>query len=447
MTVDISEFRLWWWNQTPEQKESYLKTLSPDEIAFFWDNPSLFLFPKQYIPEGDWRYFILRCGRRFGKSISGSAWIAEKIIKGAKEVGLCGATYEDVAKIMVPSIIRWFQDTPETKPVFNSQQHLLKFPSGAICHTYTSDKETRGHSLEALWCDEVGSWADSIPEKVEERFNILDTCVSTGKNPQTIITSTPKPHPIFIKWQEQVDKHNPSIKMMTGTMFDNPWLSDKYRKAEIAKYGSTRLGRQEIYGHLLTETEGALWSQKLIDDTRIETHHYNENIIWNIVRTVIAVDPAGSTGTNSDLTGISVVSMDKNYNTYVLADLSGVYSPLEWAKKVNEAQKEYQADCIVAEKNYGGNLVEANLRGYNPNVRIKMVQAKKNKISRADPVAAQFEQNKAHIVGSLPELEKQMVHFTAKEKGHDDRLDAMVYSITELVLDKTYVCRDLSNFY
>jgi phage terminase large subunit-like protein len=429
-----------------EQRREKLNLLSKSEKLLLTKYPNLFLFDKQVIPEGDWRYFLLRCGRSFGKTVSGSAWIANKIIKGAKVVGLCGPTYDDVAKVMIPAILKWFPELP--KESYNHQKHVLTFPNGSQIHCYTSDKEIRGPNLEFLWCDEICVWCDSIPEKVQERFDLIDMSVRVGKNPQTIITSTPKPFPIFITYEKKC-RDNPNVyQMSTGTMFDNPFLPKSFLDAQIEKHGSTRLGRQEIYGELLTDQPGALWNNKILDDCRIEPSDFNSLINDQklfIYRIVIAVDPAITANTNSDETGIIVAALCSNNQIYILRDVSGQLTPNQWAQKTIEMYNEYKADRIIAEKNQGGLLVESNIHSVDRYAPVKLVSATKGKIVRAEPVASLYERLRVHHVGYYKELEYQMTHYTGNTKDKSpDRMDALVYAVTELLLSQTYTNRDVT---
>src|ERR1700688_703461 len=157
------EFRRQFQAKTPTEKRDLIKTLTPDEQLFFIKNPDIFLFDKQVIPDQVnnhyWLYYLLRCGRSFGKTFAGAAWVAKKIRQGAKVVGLCGPTYDDVAAVMVPAILKWFAPDELEETPYNHQRHTVKFKSGAIIYCYTSDKDTRGPNLEYLWCDEICVWA------------------------------------------------------------------------------------------------------------------------------------------------------------------------------------------------------------------------------------------------------------------------------------------------
>lgn len=437
-----------------EDRRHFLSKLSVVELKSLYSNPDLFLFDKQII-QGDERYIILMCGRRFGKTVGGSAWLAKKILEGAKSVGMCGATHEDVAKLMVPALMSWFP----YKLNYNQQHHKITgFKNGAVVHCFTSDRESRGFSLSYLWNDEICNWCDSVPEKVEERFKILDMAVSVGNNPQTIITSTPKPFPLFIKWQKKIAEGNPLYKLITGTMFDNPFLSPAYKQAQIDEVGSSRFGRQELYGELLTEVEGALWSQDMITNSHSISMDVYKNTIADksIIRTIVAVDPSVSDG-QGDECGILVASIDSNNTIYILADRSGQYTNDQWAQQTIKALNDFEASSIVIEKNNGGDLVKKNILSLDNNVHIKSVTATKGKIDRAQPVAALYERGKVKHIGielasqdrrgtSLDKLEYELTHFTGNPKEKSpNRLDALCWAVHELRLTANTAYRDFTN--
>jgi phage terminase large subunit-like protein len=164
-------------------------------------------------------------------------------------------------------------------------------------------------------------------------------------------------------------------------------------------------------------------------------------------RPFIAIDPAVSTGEDSDETGILVVALGCDLQVYVLADLSGKYTPNEWARVAIAAYDNYSANCLVAEVNQGGDLVVANLRTVDPLARVKAVHASRGKRTRAEPIAALYEQGRVHHVGVLAKLEDQMVAWDPSVPGMSspDRMDALVWGVTELVLEAHPVRRNFDN--
>jgi phage terminase large subunit-like protein len=174
---------------------------------------------------------------------------------------------------------------------------------------------------------------------------------------------------------------------------------------------------------------GLLWDRNMIDTRRISSPPF-------ITRKIVSIDPATTANKNSDETGIMVCGKDQNGNGYVIEDLSGRYSPNDWANIAVNASIRHDVDCIVAEKNQGGDMVESVLRSNGSKIRIKLVQATKGKYVRAEPVYSLYEQGKIFHIGKFPILETQMIQFNPdKLDKSPDRVDALVWGFTELMLN------------
>jgi phage terminase large subunit-like protein len=452
---DFQRLRKLFQSKSLDERKAFLKACSQQEQLFFFQNPDLFLFDKQIINSSS-RYIILRCGRRFGKSIAGSAWIAKAIMAGETQLGICGVSYQDVKKIMVPNIIAWFP--PHLHIKYNNQDHTLSgFPNNAIVHCFSSENEIRGYGLSKILMDEVGSWSDCIPEKVKERFDILDFACSAGDNPQILITSTPRPFPLFIEWQNRINAGDKNYHLITGNMYDNPFLSDAYKKAIHDKFGSGRFGRQELYGELLEDVEGALWTQQMISDAQMSKEQFiaklnDKNERFYLIQTIVSVDPSISNNPSSDECGIIVAALGSDYNAYLLDDLSGQMSTNDWAKQAIKAYHRYECNKMIMEKNQGGDLVKTNITSLDNSIRVKLINSSKGKIDRAAPVAALYERNLIHHVQLNPsrntyeKLENQQTHWAGLPRDRSaDRMDAAVFAISDFLLKKEYCERDISN--
>jgi phage terminase large subunit-like protein len=170
-----------------------------------------------------------------------------------------------------------------------------------------------------------------------------------------------------------------------------------------------------------------LWNRQIIDRSYIEKAPILKRII-------VAIDPAATANSESDETGITVQGIDQAGNGYLLEDLSGKYSPNQWGSIAVNAVKRWEADCIVAEKNQGGDMVEAVLRASGEKNRVKLVTATKGKYVRAEPVYSMYEQGKIFHVGKFPILESQMITFDPDRGKSPDRVDALVWGFTELMV-------------
>jgi phage terminase large subunit-like protein len=211
----------------------------------------------------------------------------------------------------------------------------------------------------------------------------------------------------------------------------------------IAAKEGTRLGRQEIHGEILDDVEGALWTREQIEERRWPRH----KALPAMARIVVAIDPAVSSGEDSDETGIVVCSKSGSGDGFVLEDQSGRYLPNAWAQKAVGLYKKWHADRIVGEANNGGDLIENTIRMFDANVSFSAVHATRGKVRRAEPIAALYEPRPGYPlgrvfhVGSFPELEDQLcgmtIDFDAASAGYSpDRADAMVWAFTELMVEK-----------
>jgi predicted phage terminase large subunit-like protein len=312
------------------------------------------------------------------------------------------------------------------RPEYEPSKRRLTWPNGAQASTYSADEpeRLRGPQHDAAWCDEVAAW------RYPEAWTQLMLGLRLGLNPRAVVTTTPKPVQLI---RELVARVGRDVVITRGRTLDNAAnLAPAFLDTIIAQYQGTRIGRQELDGELLEDVPGALWQRFWLDRDRISQPP-------PLVRIVVGVDPAISTGEGSDETGIVVAGSDQNGNGYVLEDYSGRLSPEEWARRAINLYKKYEADRIVAEQNQGGDMVENTLRMVDRHIPIKLVHASRGKLLRAEPVSALYEQGKIHHVGSLPILEDQMCSLTSdfdrRVAGYSpDRVDALVWALTELLV-------------
>lgn len=215
---------------------------------------------------------------------------------------------------------------------------------------------------------------------------------------------------------------------------DNPWfpkvLRDEMEHLKVTSYAAYL---HVWMGEVMAAPAGALWNQRMIDAARITLRE----VRWDLlVRIVVAVDPAVSSGEGSAETGICVVALTASGHVIVLDDLSMKGTPREWANVVISAYRNRNADRVVGEVNNGGDLVEMNLRAVAPDVSYRAVRATRGKLLRAEPVAALYEQGRVHHVGVFSDLEYQMCMYAPdSDLPSPDRMDALVWGITELLID------------
>lgn len=207
------------------------------------------------------------------------------------------------------------------------------------------------------------------------------------------------------------------------TSHDNPYIS-KDALAEITKDMTQLAYRMEIMAQDVNEAPGALWTRENLD-------HYRLASIPELYRIVVAVDPSATSG--GDEAGI-ITAGNNSGHFYQLGDDSIQGSPRVWASAAVAAYYRYQADCIVAESNQGGEMVELTIHTIDPTVPVKLVHASRGKQTRAEPIAALFEQGRGHMVGSFPELEDELCLWVPGDAS-PNHLDAMVWAGTELMLE------------
>jgi len=278
-------------------------------------------------------------------------------------------------------------------------------------------------------CDETAAWNKDI-----DTWAMLQFCMRLGSHPRILVTTTPKPTKLIRKIIK-----DPKTVITTGSTFDNAAnLADTYLQAVKDQYEGTRLGRQELYAEILEEAEGALWTVDTIEDCKV-----TRSEAPNLNRIVVAIDPAVTANKESDLTGIVVSGVDVNGHGYVLGDYTLKGSPQQWASKAIELYHKFDADRIIAEVNQGGDMVKTTIHGIDDTIPYKAVRASRGKYARAEPISAMYERGLIHHVkdtldseATLGELETQMTTWEPLGSiGSPDRLDALVWSMTELMLN------------
>lgn len=393
----------------------------PADTRPFWRDVAR---PEQLPPPGDWRVWLVQAGRGFGKTRLGAEWVLEEVRAGrAHRVALIAPTAADARDVMVEGesgILACSRD--DDRPLYEPSKRRLTWPNGAVATTFSADEpeRLRGPQHDLLWADEPASW------RRPEAWDMAMFGLRLGKDPRACVTGTPKPVPLI-----QQLRALPTTVVTRGRTLDNAAnLAPPFLDAIIKKYEGTRLGRQELDGELLEDTPGALWTWAMFgaDSFRLTEAP-------PLQRVVVGVDPAASSGDESDETGIIVAGLGTDGRAYILADASLRDTPNTWGQAVKAVAQAWQADRVIAERNNGGEMVEYVLRSVAPNLPVTTVWASRGKQTRAEPVAALYEQNRVSHIGSLPELETQMTGWVPGLGRSPDRVDALVWALTELMLD------------
>jgi phage terminase large subunit-like protein len=412
--------------------EELAKMLSPEAMKQLQHTWRAWARPEQLPPPGDWRTWMILAGRGWGKTRTGAEWTDEYANKNPKaRIALVGPTAGDIRDVMVEgesgllNIAR-----PGNRPKYEPTNRRLTWPNGAQATTFSADEpeRLRGPQHHVAWCDEVGSW------RYPQAWDMLQLGLRLGDDNRCVVTTTPKPTRII----RDIVKSNTTV-LTTGSTYDNAAnLSDSFMDQIVSRYEGTRLGEQELYARILDDVPGALWSRASIEASRVAS-------VSDLQRLVVAVDPAVSNRENSDETGIVVAGIKGDGNTkrvFILADYSVKTSPDKWGQTVVNLYHEYQCDAVVCEKNQGGDLITALLKTVDRDIPLRLVSATRGKITRAEPVAALYEQRlsdgraKVVHVGTHRDLEDQMCAYTSVGfSASPDRVDALCWAVHYLYLD------------
>ena len=375
----------------------------------------------QMPPPGDWLTWLVLTGRGWGKTRVMSEWIRGRIESGeARRIALVGRTPADARDVMVEGesgLLSVFP--PDQLPDYEPSKRRITFHTGAVATVYSSENpdQLRGPQHDTAACDELATF------KSPEAFDNLQLGLRLGR-PRQIVTTTPRPVRVLRDLMGSAD-----TVITRGTSYENRAnLAPAFFRQVIARYEGTRRGQQEIEGLLLDEVPGALWTREMI--------HCQDPP--EMRRVVVGVDPSISDGEDAAECGIVVAGEGVDGKFYVLADRSLRGSPARWGRAVVDAWLDKGADRVVAEENQGGKMVELTLRTIEADIPYRGVHASVGKQARAEPVSALYEQGRVAHAGPFTELEDQLCNWVPGEGESPDRLDAMVWALTELGVKRRY---------
>jgi len=408
------------WRLPQAQQKAAIGRLSDEQVVALQHDWDWFARPQQVTPAGNWRVWLILAGRGFGKTRCGAEQV-RKWVKKFPIVNLIGATASDARDIMIEGESGILAICPKwERPTYIASKRQLSWPNGAKSLVFTADEpeRLRGKQSMKLWADELGSW------RYDDSWDQAMFGLRLGSNPQAVVTTTPRPTKLVKTLVASASTH-----VTRGSTYDNRSnLAAAFFEEIIKKYEGTRLGRQELMAELLMDNPGALWHQGVIDDLRRDRAP-------TLKRIVTAIDPSVAKFGEKDECGIVVASEGLDGHYYVQDDLSGNMSPDAWARKaVDQGHKKHMGDRIVAEINNGGALVEAVLRTIDPNIPYFPVHASRGKRTRAEPIAALYEQGRVHHVGMLPKLEDEMCNWDPSvDPDSPNRMDALVWALSSLI--------------
>lgn len=381
-----------------------------------------------------WLTWLLIGGRGSGKTHAGAAWV-NGIANGFRPfaprpvspIALVGETFADVREVMIdgPAGIR--TTAVINRPTYEVTRRRLVWPNGAIAYAFSAEdpESLRGPQFAAAWCDELAKW-----KQPQTTWDMLQFGLRLGDYPRQLVTTTPRP----IKLLKALLEADSSVQTHMTTDENSANLASDFIASVHERYDDTTLGRQELGGEMMGERDGALWTRDRLEQCR-------RKVTKPLSRIVVAVDPPASSKATSDACGIVVAGLDEQGKAWVLGDHSVEQAqPNQWASKAIAAYHANAADLVIAEVNQGGEMVASIIHSLDAAVPVKAVYAKRGKFNRAEPVAALYEQDRVRHCGALQQLEDEMCDFgiDGLSNGRSpDRLDALVWALTELLLGRS----------
>jgi len=431
--------------------QEFLESLTEAEALEFAYSWEYWARPNQRIPEGmgsQYRIWFFRAGRGAGKTRSGSEAVRH-MIDVAPRIALIAPTAADVRDVMIEGdsgILSVFPD--DQRPEYEPSKRRVTFHNGAQAFAFSGEEpeRLRGPQHHFGWIDEPAS----MPRGEETMSNFM-LGLRLGQSPWAMVTGTPKP----LQWLRRLSERPDTIST-TGSTYDNASnLAAGFIDDILNRYEGTRLGRQELYAEWLEDIEGALWTEKMIDRTRLASIDIAQPLqavnkwltdngkpaildrrAWRII---VAVDPPAETAECGIVVAMAPTQGRSGIDhAIVLEDASTAGRPEEWGAKVASTARRWKAERVVVESNQGGDMVRATIHAVDPNLRIDKITAKQSKVARAEPVSALYEKGLVHHAGFMPMLEAQMMSYVAGDKS-PDRLDALVHAVSFLLVSQPMV--------
>jgi phage terminase large subunit-like protein len=395
----------------------------------------------QLPPSLPWDGWVFQAGRGSGKTAAMADYITKHVrgpacIPGVMphKMALVAPTIGDAVESAARHPICLKTLTPSGRLQSKAGGTIFTWPGGSEIklfgvHTKEDVERLRAGGNNCLvWAEELAAW-----RYLDEGYDQMQMGLRIGPHPHWVGSTTPKRRK---KYVEIVG--TPGIKRTYATTDDNKHLDKSVRERLYRMYGGTSKGRQELGGELLDTVKGALWTPARIDVDRMSE-------AGTMARVVVGVDPQGSEGVG--MTGIVACGISKGIcpcgqwqdrlpHAFVLTDASLDASPAGWARQALDTLRAYQGDRIVAERNFGGDMVVSTIRNLEAGAPVDLVTASRGKVQRAEPIAALYEQHRVHHVGVHPDLEDEQTTYTQEDDWSPNRLDALVWSLTALGLSE-----------
>ena len=397
----------------------------------YWARPG-----KQLPPEGiEFRNWLVLGGRGAGKTRAGAEWVKalalgifEPVIRRCQRIAIVAPTYDEARLVMIEGESGLLSvHHAKERPRYQPSLRTITWDNGSVAQVFSAEEpdSLRGPQFDAAWCDELAKW-----KRAEEAWMNVQMALRLGDVPQAVITTTPR----ATKLIRDLMNDAATVVTRSRTIENSGQLAPSFLKDVMARYGGTALGRQELDGELIADVPNALWKRETIELNRRKSTP-------DLKRIVVAVDPPATSTAKSNACGIVCVGLGEDGRAYVLEDASVKrMRPLQWAERVVTVFRKWNADRIVAEVNQGGEMVRELITQVDATVPLKTVHATRGKQARAEPVAALYEQGRVSHVGAFAALEDEMCSVIG-DGASPDRMDALVWAVTELLLRKVKVPR------
>lgn len=387
---------------------------------------------------------VIRAGRRGGKTVGMGIFAVKNFLEG-RRVLYAAPTQDQIDRFW--EVCKRALYEPIEAGVFykNETRHIIELPGTEQrirAKTAWNADTLRGDYADVLILDEYQlmdetAWAEvGAPMMLDTNGSAIFIYTPPSVRSASTTKARDKMHAAKFYKKAQDDKTGRWATFHFSSR-DNPHLSTEALD-EIAQDMSALAYRQEIMAEDIEEVPGALWSRAMLDEGRATRTPA-------LVRIVVAIDPAVTATSESDETGIVVAGVDEDGRGYLLEDLSGKFSPDRWARLAVDAYHRWQADRLIAEVNNGGDLVRLTIQTVDKAVPVSQVRATRGKFVRAEPVAALYEQGKVSHVGDFPLLEDQLCSWVPGDPRSPDRLDALVWALSGLMLNKQVMDDDTAS--
>jgi phage terminase large subunit-like protein len=385
-------------------------------------------------PAGDWLTWLFLGGRGAGKTRAGAEWVHGVALGHdgfadvpVRRIALVGETLADVREVMVEGESGILADRARgDRPEWQPARRRVVWPNGSVAQAFSSEdpESLRGPQFGAAWADELGKW-----KHAEATWDMLQFGLRLGGRPRQVVTTTPRPIPLLRRLLAAPE----TIVTRAATASNARFLAPAFLTRVVGRYMGTRLGRQELMGELIEDRTDALWQRDVIEGARVTEYP-------KLARIVVAVDPPASKRSGTcGIVAAGRAGHGAEAVAYVIHDWTlREVRPDQWAAAALRLYKRIEADALVAEVNQGGDMVAAVMREVDPAVPVREVRATRGKWLRAEPVAALYAQGRVKHAGTFPELEDELCDFGPEglTSGRSpDRLDALVWAITALLLD------------